>query len=132
MKQPMNSRLVLALSLFSIAAAGAVQAAEPFGNAQEQARVLLSGNGFAAGDSKPRLAALSTAANSPAVDAQEQARQMIRAQPEAGADPHGSRAGDVSRGHEAGGDPLDLARRMILATPSKASPAIPRLASKAE
>jgi hypothetical protein len=133
MKQPINSRLLVSLSLLSIVAAGAVPAAETLGSAQEQARLLLSGNSFPAGDARPRLAVLRLdASNPPAADAQEQARQMIVGRPAVEADTHSSRATDISRGREAGGDPLDLARRMILATPSKVNPPIPRLARKAE
>jgi hypothetical protein len=130
MKMPINSHLVLGLCMFSIAAAGAVRAAEPVGDGQEQARVLLSGNSSSTGAAKPHLAVVTSDTN-PA-DAQEQARQMVLGGRAARVDALGSRAVEDSRDQAVRRDAQELARRMILATPTKAKSAMPRLASKAE
>jgi len=107
-------------------------------DAQELARVLLSGQSLAGGDVKPRLEALSSATpTSTALDAQEQAREMIvgrpaASTPAAGAEGHRSSGAAAPGERKAAVDPLERAREMILGSQSRANPAKARLAAKAE
>jgi hypothetical protein len=126
MKNTINARLVLSFGLLSLAGAGAVVAAQPAGDAQEQARALLSGQSLSGGDFRPRLEALSsTTATSTALDAQEQGREMIVGRPAA------STPAAVPGERKAAVDPLERAREMILGSQSRANPATKRLAGKA-
>ena len=132
MKSTSNARFVLSLGLVSFAAAGAALAAQPAADAQEQARVLLSGQNFS-GDFKPRFEALSsTSATSIALDAQQQGREMILGRPAgrvpvAGVDSHRALGATAERKADA----LAMAREMILGSQSKVNTARTRLAGKA-
>jgi hypothetical protein len=125
MKPAIKSQLVLALFMLSLAAARTAPAAEPTGDAQEQARLLLAGKSFPVSGAKSRSAALpSAAANTAALDSQEQARRMIVGRPvaktsAASVQANGSRAMGTPRDRRVG-DALESARRMILGQESKA------------
>jgi hypothetical protein len=103
---------------------GAVQAAAPVGDGQEQARLLLSGGSVPSNDTKYR----SVASKSVTLDAQGQARQMILGPVISKASivvgPPGERAAEV--------DALEQARRMILGTHAGALSTKARLARRAE
>ena len=129
MNTVIKSHFVLSLCLLSFVGAGAVRAAEPIGDGQEQARVLLSGRSLASNDTKYRSVALrSVASKSVRLDAQEQARQMILgpviARTFTAVGRPGDRAADV--------DALELARRMILGTQAGTNSTKARLARRAE
>lgn len=136
MKNTINARLVFSFGLLSLAGAGAALAAQPARDAQEQARVMLSGPSLSGGNFKPRLQALSsTTATSAALDAQQQGREMIlgrpAATPAAGVEGHGASAASPGE-RKVAVDPLERAREMILGNQSRANPAKTRLAVKAE
>ena len=135
MKSAINARLVLGLSLLSFAGAHAVVAAEPAGDAQEQARLLLSGRSFSNSNLGPRSETLSSAtATSIALNAQEQGREMILGRPAASAPAapvEGYRSGAAGPGErKAAVDALEMAREMILGSQPKANSAKTRLAGK--
>jgi hypothetical protein len=137
MKNAINARLVLSFGLLSFAGAGAAMAAQPARDAQEQARVLLSGPSLSGGDFRPRLEARSsTTATSAALDAQEQGREMIvgrpaASTPAAGVDGHRSSGATAPGERKAAVDPLERAREMILGSQSRPNPAKTKLAAKA-
>jgi hypothetical protein len=127
MKSTINARLALSFGLLSLAGAGAAVAAQPAADAQEQARILLSGPSLSGGDFKPRAEARSsTAATSAALDTQLQAREMIVGRPAAG-----TPAATVPGDRTAAVDAHELAREMILGSQSRANPAKTRVAAKA-
>lgn len=127
MNNTINARLVLSFGLLSLAGAGAAVAAQPAADAQEQARVLLSGPSLSGGDFKPRSEARSsTTAASGALNAQEQAREMIVGRPAAR-----TPAAPVPGDRKAAIDALELAREMILGSQAKTNAAKTRLAGKA-
>jgi hypothetical protein len=124
-----KSHFVLSLCLLSFVGAGAVRAAPPIGDGQEQARLLVSGRSFPSNDSKYRSIALrSVASKSVGLDAQEQARQMISGpvirETFTSAGASGNRSVEV--------DALELARRMILGSQAGSSPTKARLARRTE
>jgi len=136
MKTPINIRLAISLGLLSLAGAGSAMAAQPAGDAQEQARALLSGPSLSGGEFKPRLQARSsTVATSAAPDAHEQAREMIVGRPAANTsvaeEGHGSSGATVPGERKAAIDPLERAREMILGSQSRSSPVKTRVAVKA-
>jgi hypothetical protein len=125
MKTATNTRSLLFLALFSAASAHPAWAAEPVGDAQQQARSLLGGRNVSASDATPRTAVESSALpESNSVDAQEQARQMILGSPSSRlptepalasalrAKTQRAKTASDSREVKAGG--AELARRMIL------------------
>jgi hypothetical protein len=120
MKVATNARSFLFLALFSAAGAHAAWAAEPVGDAQQQARSLLGGRNVGASNATPRTAVESSMGTEPgSVDAQDQARQMILGRPASRLPNESAIASDRrakmapdSRKAEAGGE--ELARRMIL------------------
>jgi hypothetical protein len=129
MKNTINARLVLSFGLLSLAGAGAVVAAQPAVDAQEQARILLSGPSLSG--ARP-----STTATSATLDAQEQGREMIVGRPAvntpaARVEGHRSSGATVPGERKAAVDPLERAREMILGSQSRANPAKTRLAGKA-
>jgi hypothetical protein len=118
------------LLVFSLAGAHAVSAAEvaPVGDAQVQARLLLTGKSFGVSGSTSRSAApvLSTS-TSGVLDAQVQARRMILGQEHV----HSTVAGVTASGpctttaacdRNVREDALEMARRMILGSESVAGP----------
>jgi hypothetical protein len=132
MKNTINARLVLSFGLLSLAGAGAVVAAQPAVDAQEQARILLSGPSL----SGARPSTTATTATSATLDAQEQGREMIVGRPAvntpaARVEGHRSSGATVPGERKAAVDPLERAREMILGSQSRANPAKTRLAGKA-
>jgi hypothetical protein len=124
MNTVIKSHFVSSLCLLSFVGAGAVQAAAPIGDGQEQARLLLSGRSVPSNDKKYR----SVASKSVGLDAQEQARQMILGPmiPKIFfvVGPPGARTSEV--------DALELARRMILGPQAGPHSTKARLARRAE
>jgi hypothetical protein len=135
MKSTINAWLALSLGLVSFVGAGAALAAQPAADAQEQARVLLSGQSLSRGDLRPRLEALSsTTATSIALDAQQQGWEMILGRPvarTAAAGVKAHRASGATAPDERKADALAMAREMILGSQSKMNAAKTRLAGKA-
>jgi len=124
-----KSHFFLTLCLLSFVGAGAVRAAAPIGDGQEQARLLLSGRSFPSNDTKYRSTAFgSVASKSVRLDAQEQARQMILRPVIAGSFTAVSPSGDRAAGEDA----LELARRMILGTHTGTNSTKARLARRTE
>jgi hypothetical protein len=124
MNTVIKSHFVSSLCLLSFVGAGAVQAAAPSVDGQEQARLLLSGRNVPSNDTRYR----SVASKSIGLDAQDQARQMILGpmitKTSFVVGPPGDRTFEV--------DALELARRMILGTHAGAHSAKARLAQRAE
>jgi len=133
--------LVLVSAAFLLHGNG-VLAAEAAGDAQSQARDLLSGTvGGRARvvDASPAVGA--DGVREPGLDPQEQARQLILGKPNSdrikepvaalGTQTKAASAGSTQGGHRTHADPQELARRMILGSGARgtASPALKRSAS---
>jgi len=130
MKSAMTSRIALSL-LLALAGASVAAEAQPIQDGQEQARTLLSGSKFSAGDAAPHSFAATASAGVP--DPQEQAREMIvgrAAATTAAGKPGDSRDGEAAA-RKIEGDPLEMARQMILGRHSNADSPKARLAGKA-
>jgi hypothetical protein len=131
MNSVIQSRLLLSAFLISLAGVGAASAAEPIGDAQGQARTLLSGRSFPSNDAKYRsIISGPPASQSVLPDAQEQARAMILGHVPAKSFTTIGPAGD--RKVEVEVDALELARRMILGAQAGTKPEKARLARRAE
>jgi hypothetical protein len=93
-------------------------AAKPAPDAQEQARVLLTGNYSGASDAKPRSLSASVApTTSAAIDGQEQARRMILGGPAT------TNTAPAAASKSAAIDGQEQARRMILGGAAKTNSA---------
>jgi|HubBroStandDraft_1064217.scaffolds.fasta_scaffold00556_20 hypothetical protein len=110
-----HTRWLALLTAGLLLQANTLFAAEIAGDAQTQARDLLTGSV----DGRPRTvdqspAILSDGPQVPAVDAQEQARRMILGRPGVGGIADKTATSVESRRAHAYGDPQESARRMIL------------------
>jgi len=132
MRSAINPQFVLSVCLLSLAGARAAPAAEPAAEPQEQARLLLVGKRFPAGQPKSRGAAGLAAGLQPAaetaapatetaIDGQEQARLLLAgrnppvSRPKSrGADRSAAAALPSVGATSPASDPQEQARRMIL------------------
>jgi hypothetical protein len=120
MKMAINTKVVLSLCLLGLTGAHALAAAEPSGDAQQQARTLLTGKSFGVSEPATRSAiAPAPDSRSVVLDAQEQGRRMILGQ----ATVRASTGPVIASGLRAKAIPADrkgeegaheMARRMIL------------------
>jgi hypothetical protein len=136
MKGAIDVRVILGLGLLAFGDARALAVTEVVGDAQEQARLLLTGGRDSRYVAEARVVFRSSAAaKSIAQDGQAQAREMIlgrQIEKKQVIDADGLRADSAAGDRKVARDPHEMARRMILGSQSVGGKPKIRLTGKTE